>query len=75
MNRILFIVGIAAVLFSLTGNAIENISLTHPVTCNFQYSQYMDNQKAETDTQKSVLEWNFFDLLGSQPHFLSGGDT
>ena len=75
MNRILLIVGVAAVLFSLTGNANEKVLLDQPVICGFQYSQYMDSQKAETDTQDSVLEWNFFDLLGSQPHFLSGGDT
>ena len=75
MNRILWIVGIAALLFPVPGNAIEKISLTQPVTCKFQYGQYMDSQKAETDTQKSVLEWNFFNLLGSRPHFLAGGDT
>jgi hypothetical protein len=75
MNRILCFVGILALLFPVPGNAIEKISLTQPVTCTFQYGQYMDSQKAETDTQKSVLEWNFFDLLGSQPHFLSSGET
>ena len=75
MNRILWIVGISTVLFALPGKAVDRTPLTRPVTCNFQYGQYMDSQKAKTNTQKSVLEWNFFDLLGSRPHFFSGGDT
>ena len=75
MNRILWIIAASIALFALPGEAKERISLTHTVTCNFQYGQYMDSQKAETDTQKSVLEWNFLDLFGSQPHFLSGGGT
>lgn len=75
MNQILWIVAASIALLALPGEAKERISLTHPVTCNFQYGQYMDSQNAETDTQKSVLEWNFLNLLGSQPHFLSGGDT
>jgi len=75
MNRILCLVGISALLFPLPGNAKEEISLTQPVTCEFRYGQYMDSQKAETDTQERGIEWNFFDLLGSRPHFLSGGDT
>ena len=75
MNRILWIVWISALLFPVPGNAIEKILLTQPVTCIFQYGQYMDSQKAKTDTQKNILEWNFFDLLGPRPHFLSGGDT
>ena len=75
MNRMLWVVWIAAVLFSLTGNANEKVLLDQPVICSFQYNQYMDNQKAETDTQDSVLEWSFSGLLGSQPVFHSGGDT
>ena len=75
MNRILWIIGISALLFPVPGNAIEKILLTQPVACIFQYGQYMDSQKAKTDTQKNILEWNFFDLLGARPHFLSGGDT
>jgi hypothetical protein len=35
----------------------------------------MDSTEVQTDTQKSPLKWNFFDLLGSKPRFLSGGDT
>lgn len=75
MKRILWIAGILVVLSTLPSKATEKISLAHPLTCNFQYGQYMDSQQAKTDTQKSPLKWNFFDLLGSQPHFLSGGDT
>lgn len=75
MNRILWIVWISTILFAIPCKAAEKISLARPLTCNFQYGQYMDPKKAKTDSQKSVMEWNFFDLLGSQPHFLSGGDT
>lgn len=60
---------------ALLASAAEKISLADPMTCSFQYNQYMDTTNAQTDTQKSPLEWNFFDLLGQKPHFLSGGDT
>ena len=73
--RIFWIVGIAIVLFVLPGKAEEQVSFTRPVTCKFQYNQYMTTQEAKTNTQSSVLEWSFFDLFGSRPHFLSGGDT
>lgn len=56
-------------------SAAEKVSFTAPIACTFQYSQYMDSAKAQTDTQKGALEWNFFDLLGPKPHFLSFGDT
>lgn len=75
MNRALGIVVVSAVLFALPISAAAKISLTLPVSCDFQYGQYMDSQKAETDTQKSVLGWNFFDLLGARPNYLSGGDS
>jgi hypothetical protein len=75
MNRIHWIIAISTILFALPGMAKEKISFSQPVMCKFQYNQYMDSQKAETATQKSVLEWNFFDLLGSHPRFLSGGDS
>ncbi len=66
---------IVAVSFSLTGKAIASISLEQAVSCNFQYSQYMDKRSAETDTQEGVLVWNFFSLQSPQPRFFSGGDT
>lgn len=75
ISRILCIVGILTLLFALPSKAQERVSFTQPVTCKFQYGQYMGSQKAETNTQKSVLEWNFIDLFGSQPHFLSGGNS
>ncbi len=75
MNRTRWGFGLLAIVYVLSGSAAEKISLTHPVTCSFQYGQFMDAKKAKTDIQKSVLEWNFFDLLGSKPRFLSGGDT
>lgn len=75
MNRTWWVFGLLAIVYALPGSAAEKISLTHPVTCNFQYGQYMDSKKAQTDTQKSTLEWNFFDLLDSEPRFFSGSDS
>jgi hypothetical protein len=63
-----------AVVFNLTGIAAETVSFDHPVLCTFRYSQYMDSKVAKTDTQKNTLEWTFFDLLSSNPYFISGGD-
>ena len=45
------------------------------ISCAFKFNQAMTPEKAETDTQTSVMEWTFFDLLGAKPRFLSGGDT
>jgi hypothetical protein len=75
MNRTRWIFTLLAIVYALPSSAAEKISLAHPVTCNFQYGQYMDSKKAQTDTQKSTLEWNFFNLLDSGPRFLSGGDS
>lgn len=71
MTRSLLIFGI----FLLALPASAKLSLNLPLSCDFQFGQYMDLQKAETDVQKSVLEWNFFELLGAKPTFLSGGDS
>lgn len=73
MNRMFLIGGFF--FLALPTSASAKLSLKFPVSCDFQFGQYMDSQKAETDVQKSVLEWNFFELMGAKPTFLSGGDS
>jgi len=75
MNRMRWALGLLAIVCAPLVSAAVKVSLTHPVTCSFQYGQYLDSKKAKTDTQQSALEWNFFDILGPKPRFLSGGDT
>jgi hypothetical protein len=55
--------------------AADTVDLSFPITCVFQFGQYMDARTAKSDTQKATMEWNFINLLGSEPTFLSGGDT
>lgn len=75
MIRQFYAVSICLIFFAGVAVARDQISLSAPITCVFRYGQAMDFEKAETDTQKSPMEWNFFDLLGSGPRFQSGGDT
>lgn len=75
MNRMRWALGLLAIVCAPLVSAAVKVSLTHPVACSFQYGQYLDSKKAKTDTQQSALEWNFFDILGQNPQFLSGGDT
>lgn len=75
MNRKYLAAGVLLILGAFHGWAEAKISLALPIACDFQFNQYLDSEKADTDTQKSVMTWNFFNLLDSKPRFLSGGDT
>jgi hypothetical protein len=75
MNGSRWVLGLIVVLCALPVSADDKVSFTRPVTCSFQYAQYMDSSEVKTYTQKSALRWNFFDVLSAKPHFLSGGDS
>jgi hypothetical protein len=76
MNTLfLWTVGYLIIFVSLTHAATKNVAFTDPITCSFQFGQYMDSQESKSNTQKSALEWNFFELLSPKAYFLAGGDT
>lgn len=64
-----------AILFVIPTALIASDSDRFDIACTFDFGQYLDPEKDETDTQSTPLIWNFLDLNGENPRFLSGGDT
>ena len=78
MIRLFWSIVLVAISCALPVLAADKLSFIQPLTCSFHYRQYLDSNKAKTDTLKNALAWNFFDLIGPKgpkPHFLSAGDT